>query len=258
MIHRYFVGGLSLLIFLIVILSLVQRKNQHPLLVPFILLALLFFQAALGMWTVTWKLLPVVVMGHLLGGISIFCLLWLLTLQCAHPDMIKHDSWQRFKPWAVVGLVIVFCQVALGGWVSSNYASLICSQFPGCNGNLLPLPALDFHSAFNVLSPIGANYQGGLLDTTARITIQMTHRLGAFITFIYIGLLSLTLLISRAGKGLGWIAVLMLILLIAQCTLGILNVLFLLPLHVALSHNAFAALLLASVVTLNYWLFCKR
>lgn len=249
MIHRYFASGLGLLILSLLLLAAKWRKNKnHPLFIPVCLSLLVIFQAALGMWTVTLKLLPVVVMGHLLGGLSILSLLWCLRLQLSGTQIRLE---QKLRPFALFGLIILFLQIALGGWVSANYAGIACIGFPFCNGTLLP--HMNFHEAFNMLSPIGVNYQGGVLDSQARVTIQMIHRMGAFITFFYLASLATWIMLKSKVTRLRWQALLIATLLVGQIILGILNVTELLPLPIAVAHNACAALLLLAVVTLNYY-----
>lgn len=251
MVHRYAAGSLGLLILLLAVMSLVM-PSKHRLL-PLFLLGLVIFQAALGMWTVTLKLLPLVVMGHLLGGISIFACLWWLRLSAKPQSQnLVAPQLQSMRPWAMLGLAIVFAQIALGGWVSSNYAGLACIGFPSCNGILWP--HMNFSQAFNVLQPIGVNYQGGVLTSVARITIQMVHRIGAVVTVIYVASLAVAVLRRKANRDYSQLAWLMLVLLAIQFSLGVINVTKLLPLPIAVAHNGVAALLLVSLVTLNYYL----
>lgn len=250
MIHRYFAGSLGLLIafFALIAVSFRIKKKAFPIFVPLLLVGLVVFQALLGMWTVTLKLLPVVVMGHLLGGLSILGSLWWLFLCVSkQPKLTQSFAW--LKPWALLGLVIVIGQIALGGWVSSNYAGLSCVGFPSCNHVLLP--GLHLKEAFNLMSPIGANYQGGLLDTSVRITIQFVHRIGAFLTLIYILGLSFVVLRQQESR-LKTIASFMLLIVMVQFSLGVINVVHFLPLKVAVGHNAVAAMLLLCLLTLVY------
>jgi len=249
MAHRYAAGTLGLLVLCLTVQ--VVRRHRHAMPVALFLLVLIVFQAALGMWTVTLKLLPVVVMAHLLGGMLIFATLCYLCLSLSGRKVpVLMFTKRDFKPWALLGLCIVFVQIALGGWVSANYAGIACVGFPFCNGSLLP--HLDLQSAFNFLSPIGANYQGGVLDSASRVTIQVVHRLGAFMVVAYLGFLTVWLMVSERGKSLRSIALMIAVLLAIQVGLGIINVTNLLPLSVAVMHNGVAALLLASLVTLNY------
>jgi len=248
MAHRYAAGTLGLLIASFAVLGLVgpRRLRVSPWLSAS-LLTVLFFQAALGMWTVTLKLLPVVVMGHLLGGMTLASLLMWLKLKW---HQVKTYDVGRLKPWIVLAIVIVFVQIALGGWVSSNYAGLACLGFPECNQHWWP--TLDLKSAFDVLSPVGANYQGGLLDSTARVTIQWVHRLWAMVTFVYVSVISLTVFAKFPKQSLGRLALWIFLLVVGQCVLGILNVVMMLPLSVAVLHNGVALLLLLSLLVLGY------
>lgn len=255
MVHRYFAMTLGSLILLFVVLALIRRREaDYPKKLPAILAALVLFQAALGMWTVTLKLLPVVVMGHLLGGFAILSTLVCLRLQLKLTKQTQQSrSLAVLKPWALLGVVIVFTQIALGGWVSSNYAGLACVGFPSCNGMLVP--PLNLFEAFNVFSKIGVNYQGGVQDSVTRMTIQWVHRVGAILTAAYV--LSLCIVVLRRShlRNLNWAAGTAIGLLSVQFCLGIINVTYYLPLAVAVAHNAVGALLLAAIVTLTFTLF---
>ncbi|MDP3560598.1 MAG: COX15/CtaA family protein [Legionellaceae bacterium] len=245
MAHRYAAGTLVLLVMIIVIEAF--RQRTIPRLIPIVLILLIGFQAALGMWTVTLKLLPIVVMGHLLGGMLIFASLCYFRWQVSNVKQANLSGW-RF--WIHLGLIIVFCQIALGGWVSANYAGVACIGFPQCNGQWLP--KLDFSTGFQLFSSVGANYQGGLLDNDSRITIHMIHRLGAVVTLVY--LLSLTSLITWriAIPSIRNVGLIVMMLVCLQFGLGIANVIYLLPLKVAVAHNGVAALLFASLLSLRY------
>jgi heme a synthase len=251
MAHRYAAGTLALLIFYIGITVLVRRLRGTllPWHLPVALLLLVVFQAVLGMWTVTLKLLPVVVMGHLLGGMLIVACLSRFRLQMSSLVGLDLPQW---RPWVRLALIIVFIQIALGGWVSSNYAGIACIGFPQCNG--LWTPNLFLIKAFNIVSSIGTNYQGGLLDNEVRVTIQFVHRIGALITALYLFILSLLILMHTSSTYLKRAALITLLLVVLQCTLGILNVVWLLPIHVAVAHNGIAALLLAHVFCMLHFL----
>ncbi len=251
MAHRYAAGTLALLIFYIGFMVFYKRYqgNNLPWHLPLALMAFVIFQAALGMWTVTLKLLPVVVMGHLLGGMLIVACLSRFRLQLSSLAGIELPQW---RPWVRLGFIIVFLQVALGGWVSSNYAGIACIGFPQCNG--LWLPDLYLAKAFNFFASIGINYQGGLLDNEVRVTIQWVHRLGALITALYLLILSSFILVTKNTRYLKISAMVILFLVIIQCTLGILNVIYLLPIQVAVAHNGIAALLLAQIFCMLHFL----
>ena len=206
------------------------------------LFALIMFQAILGMWTVTWKLKPIVVMAHLLGGLSVFALLMWAALR-SDPDgrTLSGAAWLR--PWVWLGLAVLAVQIALGGWTSANYAALACPDFPTCQGQWWPIT--DFDEAFVLWRGIGVDYEGGILDATARATIHLTHRIGALVTTVILLVVSMALF---RVKGLRGPVLALLGLLAVQIGLGISNVVFGLPLPVATAHNAVAALLLAQCV----------
>lgn len=208
-------------------------------------LATIIFQALLGMWTVTWLLKPVVVMGHLLGGLLTFALLaW--TAWNATDVPIRVPDVRQARRLLVVAITLLAVQIALGGWTSSNYAALACgTDFPTCVGKWWP--PHDFGQGFVLWRGVGVDYEGGVLDGASRIAIQLAHRLMAGVVFAYLLWLSLRLLrtpgLRGAGALLGGLA-------ITQVGLGIANVKLALPLQVAVLHNAGAALLLFVLVGL--------
>lgn len=253
MVHRYVAGILGLVIFGLGIVAIRRRKVPgQAVIAPVILMALVIFQALLGKWTVTMKLLPVVVMGHLLGGFSILALLWWCHLKSGNYFIsLPRNSASKFKFWAILGLVIVTLQIILGGWTSTNYAALVCLNFPYCTVNEI-FPQVDFHSAFNFF-----NVSNIHLSYAALVTIQMSHRFGALVTGLYVGILSICLIALRGRQLLRRLGIAMLVILIAQICLGILNIKLLLPLYIAVLHNVGAAFLLLSMVTLVYVSFTR-
>ena len=243
MIHRYFATGLGAIVLAIAIGAMRNPDSDGPRKLPLILLAMVILQGAFGAWTVTLKLWPQVVTAHLLGGFATLSLLWLLALRLG-----MGRSWQvphALKGLARLGLALLVLQIALGGWVSSNYAALACPDFPTCRGDWVP--EMDFVQGFNLAQTVGPNYLGGLLESDARVAIQFTHRVGAVVVLLVIGLLVLRLV--KAGSKLG---VPLGLLLGVQILLGILNVILMLPLGNATAHNAVGALLLLAMVTVNY------
>jgi cytochrome c oxidase assembly protein subunit 15 len=208
-------------------------------------LMVIVFQALLGMWTVTWLLKPVVVMGHLLGGLLTFALLsWMAWRATDVP--IRLAEAVALRRWALVVLALLALQIALGGWTSANYAALACgNDFPRCVGQWWPRH--DFREAFVLWRGIGVDYEGGVLDGESRIAIQLAHRMMAVIAFA--ALLAYAVRLWRSAGMRGWAALLAL-LACAQVALGIANVRLQLPLTVAVLHNAGAALLLFVLVTL--------
>ncbi len=249
MVHRYFAGTLGLLILSIFIAAWRRRKLSHSsLLLPLALLAVVVFQALLGMWTVTKLLKPVIVSAHLLGGMTTLALLvWLWRREFTPSRQAYFAPVTHLRTAAMLGLLLVIFQIALGGWVSANYAALACTDFPTCQG--VWLPAMDFEHAYTLRRNLGETASGDLLPLTALTAIHWTHRLMALIVSLY-----LIWLASRLIKipGYAGIAGMLLAALALQVTLGISNVLFSLPLPVAVAHNAGAALLLAGMVMLNF------
>ena len=250
MVHRYFAGTLGLLIFAMAGMALLQSVRGHSpgqFLLPGGLAVLVVCQAAFGMWTVTLKLWPQVVTAHLLGGFATLGLLWLSLVRFG---VQPNSDLSRLRGLALLALILLVIQITLGGWASSNYAALACPDFPTCQGEWWP--AADFVQGFNVTQHIGPNYLGGLLQSDARIAIHLTHRLGALMLLLVVGLLVYRLGQDRHQRRL---AGLLGMLLMLQISLGIANVLFGLPLVVAVAHNAVAALLLLSLITVNYRAF---
>ncbi|TCV84753.1 COX15/CtaA family protein [Sulfurirhabdus autotrophica] len=249
MVHRYFAGTLGLLIGLIALLAWLKRKelDQSPIL-PTLLVGLVVFQALLGMWTVTERLKPFIVTSHLLGGLATLALLvWLALKQQGVNRYAKQNKVYKLKIWGLIGLLLVSLQIILGGWVSTNYAALACSGFPQCNG--LWWPNMDYSHAFRVVRELGMTVDGDFLSREGLVAIHWTHRLGAYVVFLYLVWLGLKLLKMPSMRG---IAQVMLLLLFVQVGLGISNVLMSLPLPVAVSHNLGAALLLIVMVNLNF------
>ncbi|GAA3926201.1 COX15/CtaA family protein [Luteimonas lutimaris] len=208
-------------------------------------LAVIIFQALLGMWTVTWLLKPIVVMGHLLGGLTTFALLAWMAWRATHSPIRLADALQ-LRRWVVAVLVLLAVQIALGGWTSANYAALACANdFPKCVGQWWP--PHDFREGFVLWRGIGVDYEGGILDGASRIAIQLVHRMMAVVAFT--GLIALAVRLLRTPGLRGW-AVLLALLACSQVALGIANVKLSLPLDVAVAHNAGAALLLFVLVSL--------
>lgn len=250
MVHRYLAGALGLAILAITVSSWRSRaRATHSPALPTALLALVMFQAALGMWTVTLLLKPVIVSLHLLGGMATLTLLvWLALRQLDFRAATGNvATFAAVRPWALVALAIVVIQIALGAWVSSNYAALACVDFPKCHDTWLP--EMDFRHGFQLVRELGRTAAGDHLAYEALTAIHWTHRVGALVTFVYTGALAAVLFrttgLARYGVLLGGV-------LVAQVALGVANVLAGLPLAIAVAHNAVAALLLVTLVMINF------
>ncbi|MGH8031148.1 MAG: COX15/CtaA family protein [Luteimonas sp.] len=213
-------------------------------------LAVIVFQALLGMWTVTWLLKPIVVMAHLLGGLATFSLLtWMAWRATDRPIRLVDAA--SLRRWVLVTIALLALQIALGGWVSANYAALACANdFPRCVGRWWP--PHDFREGFVLwrgaaAGHAGVDYEGGVLDGASRIAIQLAHRMMAVVAFT--ALIALGVRLLRTPGLRGWSAALV-VLACTQVALGIANVKLGLPLLVAVAHNAGAVLLLFVLVTL--------
>ncbi len=252
MIHRYFAGTLGLVVFLITYLCFRARPVSMTL--PVLISAVVIFQALLGMWTVTMKLLPLVVMGHLLGGFTLLACLWLLLWQLQRSVATETSSVVslRLKMGAGLTLLIVVGQIMLGGWTSSNYAALMCSRLPICEGHWSSY--LDFKTAFTLIHHGHDSYEFGVLEYGPRLTIHISHRFGAIFTIFAVSALAFCLWKIAMFS----LAKLLLVALVVQVFLGVSNVLFNLPLTVAVMHNLGAALLMIAVLKCNYCLWSSQ
>ena len=255
MIHRYFAGTLGLLIFVVVAWCI--KKNITSAGLPLLISATVIFQALLGMWTVTLKLMPVVVMAHLMGGFTLLSLLCLLYCRLSNfQTRFGEPSYApQIKFWASLGLVVVVGQILLGGWTSSNYAALVCTQLPICEGNWTSY--LDFKNAFDFAQQGHENYEFGVLEYPARLTIHVMHRFGAIVATFTV--LVVVYQLWKFGQTPHQkLSVIVAIVLFTQISLGISNVWFHLPISVAVLHNLVAAMLLVSMVTTNFVVWQRK
>ena len=243
MAHRYLAGTLGLLIVALAVAAWRVRRSRG---IALAVVLLVVFQATLGMWTVTMLLKPAMVTAHLLGGMATLALLVWLALsqwpQAPAPQM------RALRAAALLALVAAAVQIALGGWVSANYAALACPELPLCRGALVP--PMNFADAFHVVRELGRTGQGELLPIEALTAIHWTHRLFA--------LVALVVVLAAAARALGLarpIGVVLAALVVLQFGLGLANVALALPLPLAAAHNAGAALLLVALVVLNFFAF---
>jgi cytochrome c oxidase assembly protein subunit 15 len=260
MIHRYFASTLGLICLVIAALSIRARREPGVnVWLSLGLLVLVVFQGILGMLTVTWLLKPLIVTGHLLGGLTTFAvLLWLwLTLRAQARPV---DGWSvlggntlvesggRARLWAGLALAALFVQIFLGGWTSSNYAAVACPDLPRCQDQWVP--DANYDDAFVLWRGLGINYAGGVLDHPARVAIHFTHRVGALVASALL-LLAAAFAIRGLGTAPRWAGLAVVAALALQIGIAVFMVLRAFPLELAAAHNAGAALLVAATVYLN-------
>lgn len=251
MIHRYVAGTLGLIIAAIFFLSLTIKGHR---LIPTLAVILVIFQAWLGMLTVTLNLMPMIVMGHLLGGFSLFCLLLLNYLRLSDQNSVQiqpmHEDMSTLKQIAWITAAAVFLQIALGGWTAANYAAVACTQLPVCEG--------DWSTRFSLLSAFSVpldhqDYEYGVLPYEARMSIHVMHRIGAMIASAFVIILAVAMWRKNLPNTAKLVPVIG-VLLVCQILLGISNVMWQLPLLVAVGHNLMGLLLLSSVVASLYFI----
>jgi len=247
MVHRYIVGALGILVLALAALSVWNRRDPaQPRVLPWVIVVLLVLQALLGMWTVTLLLKPLIVTLHLLGGLATLALLWWLALP---PERRELKAAERpVRRLAIAAFAVLVAQIALGGWTSTNYAAAACADFPACHGKWWP--DMDFKNGFVLWRGLGIDYEGGVLDTPARVAIHYSHRLGAYLT----GLVLLLLVLGawrRAQTALTrGAATAVLVAVALQITIGMNLIWQGWPLWLGTSHNAGAVLLVLAMVAL--------
>jgi cytochrome c oxidase assembly protein subunit 15 len=267
MIHRYFAGSLVVLTLILAVLAFSQKRGRgaaHAS-VPFVLaiVATIFVQALLGMLTVTWQVAPQIVTLHLLFGMTTLGLLWWLwmTLDAnvpreALPSLGRSPGvrWAASnlisRRLALVGLIALGIQIALGGWTSTNYAAIACPDFPTCQASWWP--NMDFGNAFVLWHAPTMNYEGGVLTPAARIAIHFTHRLGALVATLALLLAAIWTLRDGTQVRARIAASAVLAALGLQLLIGISMVMKGFPLWLATAHNGGAALLLLATLALNH------
>lgn len=245
MIHRYLAGIVGLFILAIAALAWRHRREAgaSPVLAT-VLVGVLFLQAMFGKWTVTMLLKPAIVTGHLIGGLTVLTLLVWLYARTRGPAMPTVSPATRAL--AVVAFVVLAMQISLGGWVSTNYAALACTDLPTCHGEWVP--QMDIRNGFHIVRELGQSADGETLTMDALTAIHWMHRVGAIVAALVIGALGFAL--RAAGHrplGTALLGVLAL-----QIMLGLANVWFSLPLPLAAAHNGGAAALVILMVLINY------
>jgi len=253
MIHRYFASSLGLFILGMAGLAWQKRATLgQQIKLPFFLVILVSFQGALGMWTVTMLLKPAIVTLHLLGGMLTLALLWWTTLTHRMTQNKKSSDLiapKNIKIWALFALFIVYFQIALGGWTSTNYVALHCWDLPTCQGQWLP--STNFEEGFTLWHAASdTNYEGGVLSLEAGTAVHLSHRIGALITLFVVGGLAIKLFLLGTKTSRRF-SLLLTVILGSQISLGLLNIILVLPVAIAAAHNGGAAILLLAMVTLN-------
>jgi cytochrome c oxidase assembly protein subunit 15 len=257
MIHRYLAMGIGVLITTLMAKAWIEwRRNRGAAFAPALPTALFLFvclQGAFGAWTVTMKLQPVIVTIHLLLGVGLLALLaWMggredYLVKPRHGGAGNPAALRRVRVLALASGVLLAVQVALGGWVSTNYATLACSDFPLCGGQVVP--PMDFEHGFTLWRELGKTAAGHYLPFAALTAIHWVHRNFALVVTIVLGLA-----VWRAWPvpALRPTARNIAIVLAAQAATGMATVFFNFPLAIAVMHNAGAALLVLLVTMLNY------
>jgi cytochrome c oxidase assembly protein subunit 15 len=240
MIHRYFAMALGTLIILMLVAAAAARDRRAQVLAG-ATLAWVVAQGLFGALTVTWKLYPAIVTGHLLGGMG---LLALLAMQAPVPADGDPRARSLRDRWALrLAALALVVQVALGGWVSTNYAVLACTGFPQCNGHWWP--AMNWSEGFTFLRELGRRADGEPIAMTALVAIQWTHRLFAVALVAAMGWLVARL--YKRGPEARRRAVIIGALVLLQLATGLSNVVLGWPMVAALAHTAGAAALVICI-----------
>ena len=245
-VHRYFAAALGFLAIIMVYYSFKQNENKNIRRWTIGLLIFICCQGLFGYLTVSLLLLPIIVTAHLFGGFTTLTLFFLIFLMSGKFDILEKMAIPKLKTVAGIALAVLLFQIFLGVWTSTNYASLACADFPTCQGTYMP--EMDFKNGFNLNQEVGPNYLYGLLDNPSRVAIHYSHRVSAILVAVVFLILISKLWFSNAAPLASTIG----ILLLTQISLGIINVVYVLPLYVAIAHNLVAALLLLAIFTVNY------
>jgi heme a synthase len=247
MVHRYFAATLVLVISALLIWAVVFRKDPGQPRAPVgFLFIIVLFQAALGALTVTRLLKPLIVTGHLVGGLTTLGILCWLALT---PETRRRSAGERrLFAFALSAFCLLALQIALGGWTSTNYAAVACPDFPTCQRSWWP--PMDFHDAFVLWRGLDIDYTGGVLANPARVAIHVAHRIGAAAAGTALLLAGLLTAFTGASSRLRLAGALVAGAVLLQICIGVTMVNFGMPLPLATMHNAGAALLVICVVAL--------
>ncbi len=261
MLHRYVASGLGLLVIALLLMTWRWRRQERlaghagryadgsfspSLLLAALTLVWIILQGLFGMWTVTLRLQPAVVTAHLFGAMVLFMALMAQWNRVAAQPVVEAGA-RSLRIGARVVLVLILCQIVLGGWVSSNYAALACQEFPSCQGSFWP--DMDLRAGFEIWRPLGMRANGELLPFAALTAIHYVHRLMAYGVFLVAGGLAWRLYrlpgLRRLAQGL-------VLVLGLQLLTGLANVFLGWPLLAALLHSAGAAALVALAFMIDF------
>jgi len=271
--HRYVAGFLAILVVILALSSWTQRHCRLASMSSTTLLLLcVAMQAALGMWAVKMKVMPVIVTGHLLLGFFTFWLIYWIYLrlnpaiELSHPTQRRKGYWLKYlglrsdisveipktgpKGLARFAMLVLFLQIILGGWTSTNYAALACPDFPRCNGEWLPV--VNYLNALNLFSALNTGYTG-VLSFDGQVAIHWMHRIGALLNFIVLTIVMMSATSEKYSRSVRKAGLVLSVLLFVQILLGIASVKLELPLWVAVAHNAVAALLMLPLIAISFY-----
>ena len=249
--HRYVAGILSIFVLVLNILAWREKSFRTAAITSSLtLLVLIGLQAALGMWAVKLKVMPIIVTGHLLMGLLSFWLIFWMFLRSKKAIRRSYDLSGVSKGLLLVAMLVLFVQVFLGGWVSTNKAALACIDFPRCYGSWWP--EVNYSNALKVFDGLITGYQGAL-SYNGQIAIHWLHRVGAVLTMLILSAVTLNAIFGKKPEPVRKGGMVLAILLLIQVGLGIANIKLGLPMWVAVMHNGFAALLMLPLIYIGFY-----
>ena len=252
MTHRYVAGILGIVILVLALMAWTQKQCRAAAITSTsLLLILVGLQAALGMWAVKMKVMPVIVTGHLLlGFITFWLIFWIYLRVNPKIELAKQQGNTGPRALALFAILILFLQIILGGWTSTNYAAMACTDFPRCNG--VWLPEVDYLRALNFFSGLQTGYSG-VLSFDGQVAVHWMHRAGALINFALLTFVMLRATTDHCAKSVRKAGLILSVLLLLQILLGIFSVKLELPLWIAVAHNAVAALLMLPLIAISFY-----
>ena len=264
MFHRYLAGILGIMVFFISYCTLKYAKNVSKI-IPYALSILIIIQSIMGMLTVTELVKPTIVTTHLILGIFTAVLLFwnallvhyaykisIHKLSDEHLIISKRFHINNFSIFIFICILALIAQIILGGWTSTNYASLACTDFPKCTNQWWPTD-MNFSEGFTIFNLSDINYELAPLPYDAKLAIHFTHRIGALLIILLYITLFLFVFFMQKNILLKKISLFVLFFFITQIILGISNVVYSLPITIAVAHTVNAAILLISMITLLYY-----